>query len=342
MRPLVIWLPVLRSGSGADVFTARLAHCLEKAGHKPVLQWFDRRLELFPSLLKLARAPESVDLVHANSWQGFAFKRPGVPLVVTEHHSSLHPLLRAYHSGAQAIYHRCCVWRWNRLSYEAADAVVAVSRFCAEPLLSAAGNRLRIINNGVDTAHFRPREDGQTANPHKPFRLLFVGNPSRWKGADLLEPLAQTLGADYEIQCLGGLRRDYVPGPGCRVRALPKRPPGEMPEIYRAADALVAPSRFESFGYAVLEAMACGLPVVGFDRGGTAELCVHGETALLCEVDDLETLAANARLLASDSALRQRLARNARWRALECYTEEKCGQTYAALYREILQGRFQP
>lgn len=337
MRSLVIWLPVLRSGSGADVFTARLAHCLEKAGHKPVLQWFDRRLELFPSLLKRVRAPESVDLIHTNSWQGFAFKRPGVPLVVTEHHSSLHPLLRAYHSRAQAIYHRYCVWRWNRLSYEAADAVVAVSRFCAEPLLAAVGNRLRIINNGVDTAHFRPGEDGRTASPHEPFRLLFVGNPSRRKGADLLAPLAQMLGADYEVQSLGGLRRDYVPGPDCRVRPLSRRPPDEMPEIYRAADALVAPSRFENFSYAVLEAMACGLPVLGFARGGTAEQCIHGETALLCEVDDLETLAANVRLLASDDALRQRLARNARRRALACYTEEKSVQAYVALYREILQ-----
>ena len=332
MPPLVIWLPALRSGSGADIFTRRLANGLEKAGHRPILQWFDRRLEWAPSLLKYAKAPENIDIVHANTWQGFAFKRAGVPLVVTEHHCSLHPLLAKYHSFAQKRYHRHFVQRWNRQSHARADTVIAVSHFCAEPLRSVVGNKLGIIHNGVDTEHFHPiRRD----SPGRPFRLLFVGNPSRWKGSDLLAPLARRLGPDFEVCCLGGLRTAYASGDTGGVRYLPKTKPDDMPERYRAADALVAPTRFETFGYVVLEAMACGLPVIGFARGGTDELCVDGETGLLCAVDDMESLAVNARRLADDSNLRIRLARNARQRAVESFSEKKCVESYLELYRRM-------
>jgi glycosyltransferase involved in cell wall biosynthesis len=333
MRPLVIWLPAPRSGSGADIFTRRLADGLEKAGHRPILQWFDRRLELAPSLLKFVKAPENIDIVHANTWQGFAFKRAGVPLVVTEHHISLHPLLDEYHSFAQKRYHRHFVRRWNRRSYALADAVVAVSRFCAEPLRPVAGDKLRIINNGVDTERFRP---AWRDVPHRPFRLLFVGNPSRRKGSDLLEPLARRLGPDFEVGCLGGLRTAHASGDTGGLRYLPRTEPDDMPDLYRAADALVVPTRFENFSYAVLEAMACGLPVIGFARGGTAEQCVDGETGLLCEVDDLDALAANTLRLAADDNLRQRLGQNARKRAVERYSEDKCVATYVSLYQEIL------
>ncbi|MDR0379858.1 MAG: glycosyltransferase family 4 protein [Candidatus Accumulibacter sp.] len=333
MRPLIIWLPALRSGSGADIFTHRLAASLEKAGHKPIVQWFDRRLELMPSLLKRVRAPENIDVVHANTWQGFAFKREGVPLAVTEHHISLHPLLEKYHSPAQRFYHRHFVQRWNRQSYALASAVVAISSFCAEPLRSVAGEKLRIINNGVDTNRFCPAQEEVI---HHPFRLLFVGNPSRRKGSDLLEPLARRLGPDFEVRCLGGLRCAHASGDTGGVRYLPGTAPDDMPNLYRAADALVVPTRFENFSYVVLEAMACGLPVIGFARGGTAEQCVDGETGLLCEVDDLDALATNARRLAADGALRHRLGKNARQRAVKLYSEERCAMAYVNLYREIL------
>ena len=245
MPPLVIWLPALHSGSGADIFTRRLAHGLEKAGHQPILQWFDRRFEWAPSLLKCAKAPENIDIVHANTWQGFAFKRAGVPLVVTEHHCSLHPWLAEYHSFAQKRYHRHFVQRWNRQSYALADAVIAVSRFCAEPLRPVVGDKLGIIHNGVDTAHFHP---SRRASPGRPFRLLFVGNPSRRKGSDLLGPLARRLGPDFEVCCLGGLRTAHASGNTGGMRYLPETKPDDMPELYRAADALMAPTRFETFG----------------------------------------------------------------------------------------------
>jgi glycosyltransferase involved in cell wall biosynthesis len=333
---LNIWLPTLRSGSGAEVFTTRLAKCLEKFGHRPVLQWFDRRFELCPWLLKKIPPPPAIDLVHANTWQGFVFKRAGIPLIVTEHHIALHPLLKTCHSKAQQLYHHFFVQRCTRLSYAAADAVIAVSQFGAESMRGEVRGSLHVIHNGVDTEHFTPEENWPTEESHKPFRILFIGNPSKRKGFDTLAPLAEILGADYEIQCLGGLRHPHARNHGEGIRYLPPISHEQMPDLYRSADILIAPTRFENFGYFILEAMACGLPVAGFARGGTVEQCVHNETALLCDVDDLETLAANIRRLSEDNKLRTRLARNARQRAIDFFPEEKFVRSYITAYQSIL------
>lgn len=335
-RPLRIWLPALRAGSGADIFTIQLSKNLEKLGHQPVLQWFDRRFELCPWLLKKIAPPPSIDLIHTNTWQGFAFKRAGIPLVVTEHHSSMHPLLNLYHSSAQRFYHKFFVQRWNRLSYVSADAVVAVSKFCADPMYKEVPDRLHIIYNGIDIKNFTPREDWIKKEANKPFRILFVGNPLKRKGFDILAPLAEILGEEYEILCLGGLRHEHAKKSKEKIRYLPRTPPEKMPDIYRSVDVLIAPTRFENFGYFVLEAMACGLPVVGFARGGTMEQCIHNETSLLCEVDDLKTLAANIFRLAEDRQLRTRLSKNSRQRIIDLFTEEKCADSYIKLYRMIL------
>jgi len=335
-RPLKIWFPALRAGSGADVFTMQLVKGLEMIGHHPILQWFDRRLELCPWVLKKVTVPPAIDLIHANTWQGFAFKRNGIPLVVTEHHSSLHPLLNLYHSGAQKLYHRFFVQRWNRLSYRAADAVVAVSNFCAEPLRKEVPDRLHIIYNGVNIEHFTPGKDWTCNESNRPFRILFVGNPSKWKGFDVLAPLAEILGSEYEILCLGGLRHEHNQKSKERIRYLPRTSHENMPDVYRSVDALIAPTRFENFGYFVLEAMACGLPVVGFARGGTMEQCIHDETALLCEVDDLKALTANIRMLSENEELRIHLSMNARKRMVDFFSEEKCVQSYIKIYQDIL------
>lgn len=297
------------------------------------MQWFDRRFELCPSLLKTVRPPPRTDLVHTGSWQGFAFKRRGLPLVVTEHHCSIHPLLRRYHSTPQALYHRYCVQRWNRLSYRMADSVVAVSHFAAQPLRPMLGERLQVIHNGIDTTRFSPAPRA----PSSRFRLLFVGNPSCWKGADLLAPLAARLGERFEVCCLSGLRSNWPKRFDAKgLTFLPRVAPVDMPEVYRSVDAVLALTRFETFGYVALEAMACGVPVVGFDSAGTAEVCAGPASALLGPVEDLEVLAGHIRELSMDVGLARRLSENGRTRAEELFSIDRCVGAYVMLYRRLV------
>jgi glycosyltransferase involved in cell wall biosynthesis len=325
----------LRAGSGADVFAIRLAEGLRRAGNEPILEWFDHRYELMPWLLRAARAPENVDVVHAGSWQGFAFARPGIPLVVTEHHCSSHPKLQRYMSPLQCMYHAGFVQRCNRASYAKADAIVAVSDFCASETRRQTDKPVNVIHNWIDADLFSPRV--QTTELQTPFRLLFVGNPSRRKGFDILEPLARSLGPDFEIQCLAGLRHGDRTrlGAGSMLRLLPTIPEHRMPDVYRSVDAAIVPTRFETFGYVALEAMACGIPVVGFENGGTAEICVNNETALLVPEDDLESLERQIRKLARTPELCAKLGQNGRARAVTVFSEKESVGAYVDTYLSV-------
>ncbi len=336
---LRIWLPTIRAGSGTDVFAQRLANALRGAGHAPLLQWFDHRYELIPWRLRHVVAPPDIDVVHAGSWQGFAFKRVGVPLVVTEHLYAAHPAFSPYRSRSQAAYHRLFAERCAKRSYAEADAIVTVSEFCASAMRMDLGESVEVIHNWVDTTLFSPSECRARDNSlDKIIRLLFVGNPSRWKGADILPDLAVMLGSGFEICCLGGLRKGFgqtaLPP---NMTLLPRVGPESMPEIYRTVDIVLVPTRYEAFGYVALEAMASGLPVVGFNAAGTAEVCVDGETALLAPVDDVERLATCIRKLAANTNLRARLGLAGRQRAIECFGEAKAISAYVDVYRRAMR-----
>lgn len=337
-RPLTIWLPAIRAGSGADVFVLRLAAGLERAGHRPHVQWFDHRWELTPWRLRGIAPPAGIDLIHAASWQAFAFRRPGLPLVVTEHQYVAHPAFTPWRSPAQALYHRWLVQRWTARSYACADALVAVSEHVATVMREDLQRPVLVIHNWIDGEKFAPvARSGPPRDESAPFRLLFVGNPSRWKGADLLPELAERLGPRFEIHCLGGLRKGYA------TRALPpnmKRlervAPDAMPALYAQFDAALVPTRYEAFGYVALEAMACALPVIGFASTGTAEVAIDGDTALLAPQDDVAQLANLARRLAADAALCERLGNAGRARALTCFDEPRAIMAWLALYRHVL------
>jgi glycosyltransferase involved in cell wall biosynthesis len=313
----------------------RLAAALRRAGHEPLPQWFDHRFELMPWRLGRVPAPEGIDLVHAGSWQGFAFKRVGVPLVVTEHQYVAHPAFIAQRGRLQAIYHQAFVGPCMRRSYLVANALVAVSRHVAEAMEVDIGRKVDIIPNWVDCRHFAPGTIQRSGR--RPFRLLFVGNPSRWKGADVLPRLARKLGSGFEIGCLGGLRRGFdTTGLPPNMRPLPRTEPKDMPTLYRSFDAALLPTRYEAFGYVALEAMACGLPVLGFASTGTAEVAVHGETALLAPMDDMDRLVEYARVLARTPDLCQRLGSAGRKRAVACFDESAAIDAYLALYDRVL------
>lgn len=335
-RPLKIWFPAVRAGSGADVFVERLAEALAQAGHEPVVQWFPHRYELMPWWLERVPAPNGIDIVHANSWQAFAFKRDGIPLVVTEHHYVLDPAFRPYKSASQHFYHRTLINRWLSRSFAAADAVTTDSQFTAKVLSHHAGIEVsQVIPLWVDYELFSPARTPTTRGDDWIFRLLFVGNGSRRKGADVILPLAARLGAGFEIRCTAGLRDTSGIGARPNVHILGRRSPQELIDEYRYCDAVLVPSRYEGFGYAALEAMACAKPVVAFRCGAVDEVVVDGETALQGSIDDLDTLAAHCKRLADDREFRRTLGRNGRHRAVSVFAEDRAVDAYVKLYRSL-------
>lgn len=334
-RCLRIWLPAVRAGSGADVFTTRLEEALKRVGHTPILQWFDHSYELFPQALKRVAAPSNIDIVHAGSWQGFAFKRKGVPLIVTEHHYVLDPAFRAYKTFAQHIYHRSLIGPYMRHSFAEADAIVTDSMFTTRVLAGLLGIKAaRTIPLWADYKMFSPANAHVRTNGR--FRLLFVGNASKRKGADVIPALAPRLGSDFEIRCTAGLRANASLAERANITLLGRLSLGQLIEEYRGCDAVLVPSRYEGFGYSALEAMACGKPVLGFRCGAVDEVVKDGESGLLSDIDDLDALESNCRKLASDRLLAERMGVEGRKRAVSAFSEQAGVDAYVALYRSLV------
>jgi len=148
-------------------------------------------------------------------------------------------------------------------------------------------------------------------------RLLILGSgPLR----AALEQQAQRLGIDGRVEFRGTL------------------PSTCMPEFYHQLDALVLPSRsrpnwVEQFGRVLVEAMACGVPVVGSDCGEIPH--VIGDAGLIFAEGDVEALRGHLARLQSDAALRAELARQGRQRVLERFTQARVAEETVALYRSL-------
>lgn len=262
-----IWIPTLRSGSGADVYFQSLAAQLTDAGHDVTLSWFPQRYEPAPFPLRRVAPPPGTEIVHSNSWHGFAFKRAGIPLVVTLHHCVHDPAFRAFSSLAQTIYHRSLIRRYEQWSLAAAALAIGVSRYTLDRYRERFDlPRSVMIYNGVDTGFFTPEVPSSSRNSG-PFRLLFVGNNSRRKGFDLLPEVMRRLGDGYLLRYTSENRRQpgRLPPNMMNIGRLSRE---ELLAEYRQCDAVLYPSRYEGFGYVVAEGMACGKAVI--TCGGTS------------------------------------------------------------------------
>ena len=332
-----VWLPAIRGDSGTDVFTRRLREALQRRGVAAEVSWFPSLYQLYPFLLRWVPPPTGTTIVHANSWNAFAFKRAGIPLVVTEHLNILDPHYRPYKRKLQHFYHEVLVRRFILASYRSASAITCVSRFTAASLEATLGVAdAQIIPNWVDTRVFLPAHD-LTASLHRPFRLLFVGNLSRRKGADLLFPIMKELGTGFELRFTSGLRSlRSIPRLGNMVPLGRLNGDEELIEAYRASDAFLFPSRLEGLPLAPLEAMACAKPVIAAHTSSLPEIVEDGRSGILCPPDDIGAFVAACRALAVEPQTCLRYGCAARSRAETVFSEDLVVPRYIALYRELL------
>lgn len=332
-----VWLPALRVGTGTDVFTLRLADALRARGVDAEIAWFPAGLELAPWLMGRRRPPPGTDLIHGNGWTVAPFLGRGIPVVTTVHHLVHDPAFAAYRSPAQALYHRWHLRHRDARAIREAAAVTAVSRYVAGTVRDLFGRHdVKTIGNWVDTDRYRPASRPEQARSDA-LRLLWVGNPSRRKGADLLPVLSARLGDAVRIRCVGGLRGDRTSLVGSgSIEWLGRLDEPQLIAEYQACDALLSLSRYEGFGYTALEAMACAKPVVAFAAGGLVDVVEEDVTGLLSPVDDLDGLSASILRLAHDPGLRRRLGEAA---LLSARARSESAEEYLRVYESVLAGR---
>jgi glycosyltransferase involved in cell wall biosynthesis len=196
---------------------------------------------------------------------------------------------------------------------------------------------------GIDPQLFRPaaapREDG-------PLVVGFVGRLVEEKGVDLLLDALAGLSGSWEGQIAGSGPEEarlrtlaHKLGLAGRVTFAGKVPAVQMPEFYHRLDVLVLPSRTrpnwkEQFGRVLVEAMACGVPVIGSDSGEIPH--VAGDGGLIFPEGKVDALRACLAQLVDRPELRANLGRRGRERVLAHYTQAQIADQTYQVYRSVL------
>jgi len=273
-------------------------------------------------------------LFYSNNLCRLAGRRAGVPLIVTSQRCT--PYRRFIPLAALAI---------EQLFLGFSHATVI--NF-PPPRRGRVRSPFFFIPNGVDTSRFRPRtpagkgegtRDGEACiltagrlEPQKGHRVLFEAMallrdrnvPARLCVAgegplrDELEAVARGRGLEDKVRFLG-------------FRA-------DVETLYPRADVVVNPSLFEGMPNAVMEAMACGRPVVATDVGGTSLILNNGVEGVLVPPEDAGALARGIEFVLKGPDPAADMARAARKRMEEEFSREKMVQRYIALYRELWGG----
>ncbi len=220
--------------------------------------------------------------------------RYNVPFIITEQASWI-PWMDNYPN-----VQRQAVWAASRCSFH-----VAVSSFTRKTIAHFTGDteKLRVVPNGVGKDDFRPLENGERMNPNQ---ILYVGLTRHVKGIDiLLKAMQQVVKEKPEIKLVmvgGGFYRNYKAqenelhrlasslGLSKNIEFAGMKAPSEVAKYMRESSLLVLPSRTETFGSVLIEALACGTPVLATRCGGPEDI-VNDSVGRLVAKEDPKALA---------------------------------------------------
>jgi glycosyltransferase involved in cell wall biosynthesis len=285
------------------------------------------------------------DVIHLHSTKAGLIGRPvarlfGVPVAYTPHGTSWH-YTGAVVGRVQRIVERVC--------RSATDLLLAVCPQEARAFVEEVGvspDRTRVVPNGVPVPDWRQlgamrrQRRALLGIPESELWLLFVGRLTHEKGLDvLLRALRERVGADGLLVVGDGAQRPRLETEATRA-AIPVRFCGYQEEVssfFAAADVFVQPSRSEGLPFALLEAMAHGVPVLSSTVGGVA--AALGPCGVLVPSGRPDELARGLHALIADANERAVLARAARERVVRTFGVPAMLAGLHAAYAELADGR---
>lgn len=297
-------------------------------------------------VLRIARRKKA-DLLHINTsavLEGIYLKRKlGIPLVWHVHEIVADPRI---------MYRFLC-----RLIGAYADIVVVVSNAVGRHLISSRSIRtdqIRTIYNGVDNNVFSPGHETdylrkEFGMPADAFVIGMIGRVNAKKGqGDFLlavEPILKKHEHVYAVMVGGAFQgeewrleelKSRIEACAYHDRIILKDFRTDTPSLYNLFDIFLLPSIHpEAFPTVVLEAMACGKPVVGYDLGGFREMAVDRETAFLTKACCPEALSAKIEELINDKALCASMGRAALKRQKAKFSVQNYLDSFSALYSNM-------
>ncbi len=309
------------SGTPGTIFA--IGKALKTAGHEVDFEWKAERSPWFsqPGLYRFLELPfiqlrqararlrsKAYDVVIVSQIYGYR---------IYEKLGSQYPetiFLNLSHGWEDRVYHQSYLWEppltgfaVRRLSrYLTHKACVRTAKNCTAILASSAQapefisvtcsipkEKIHAITYGLDPEFLSVNLSGRAVT--EDLRLLYVGNYLPIKGSKVMERILPETAVKFPGVKMTfvvppfqteSIRDYYAPFFGSRLRVLPWMKRGDLLRTYLEHDILLFPSLFEGFGKSFLEAMACGLCVVGYNEGGLPALADSGKEAYYCEGGD--------------------------------------------------------
>lgn len=301
----------------------------------------------------------------------FLFKKLRPAIVHTRNLAALEVLIPAWASGVSVRIHgehgrdigdfdgNNKKYQWMRRFYAPfVTHYLALSRDLASYLtdkVHISADRITQVYNGVDSSRFSPADVvGRSVISGCPFvdiGLWVIGTVGRMQTVKdqvtLTSAFIRALEISPELKtCLrlalvgdGPLREPcqmLLDTAGLSQLAWLPGERNDVPEIMRGLDCFVLPSLAEGISNTILEAMACGLPVIATDVGGNADLVIDGVTGLIVPAGDVDAIAHSLVRLARSPELAQKMGRAGRQRILEKFSLGAMVATYQGLYDRLL------
>lgn len=326
---------------------------------------FDYLPEFVDGVKQFARS-EGIhyDIIHSHYWlSGWAARELraewGVPVVQMFH--TLGKMKNAVASSPAEMETARRIEVETEVVREA-DRLVAATLTEKDQLVRLYGadpHKISIVPPGVDISHFHPMPrrlaQQKIGLDSHDWMILFVGRIEPLKGVDTLIRAMALLAYEcptwvnrLSLAIIGGDPNTSENAEMERLKAmhaqlnlgdlvvfLGAKDQNTLQYYYNAAEAVVMPSHYESFGMVALEAMACGTPVIASDVGGLSHLVRDGETGFHVPSGDHLALASTLARLLQDDALRLRLGEQATYWA-QNYSWAKIGDRVLDAYRHAL------
>jgi len=235
-----------------------------------------------------------------------------------------------------------------RFLLRSSNVIVAPSRWLQQKFLSVfseLSDKTKFIHNGINVTELNGLCARTNGFNHPPY-ILCVSAYKEQKAIDVLVrafKIVQEIDPSLKLIVVGGghLRgqlQDLAASLGIRDRIefLGPKSRGEVVKLLFGCKAFVLPSRFETFGIAILEAMACQRPVVATTAGGIPEIIENGENGILVEPDNPNALAKALITLLKDAKMQHEIATNGYTVAQERFHSEKTGSAYEACAQALM------
>jgi glycosyltransferase involved in cell wall biosynthesis len=236
----------------------------------------------------------------------------------------------------KSFLNRCCL----KLTHMA-DKIISLCSLSTEELYNESylESQIAQLPNGIDINSFHPKESTKTEN-----RIITVGHLTKIKGTDILLQAVANLtkkevshfhvdiiGDGHDRTCFENIATDlnifdHISFHGdCN----------NVVELLQRSRIFVLPSRAEGHSNALLEAMACGLPVIATKVGGNLDVVNNNENGILVEKENPEQLANAIHKVLNDNKFAEQLGKNARETVVSKYTMERTVLKYVELYNSL-------